>query len=141
MFVPVLENKGIKTDFDYIQKVISLIKKRANFISDFWNLSNFFFVAPINYDQTAQKNWTEQTPTIMNKVISILESIDDFLANNIETILKNWLNQNQIPIGKVMQPLRISLVGAMKGPDLFEIMQTIGKQETLQRIQKAIETL
>jgi len=141
MYLPILENKGIKKDIEYVKKVVSLIKERANFVIDFWGLSDFFFIAPTQYDEKARKNWTEQTPKLMKNLISIVENIDDFSVNSIETNVKNWLNQNQIPIGKLMQPLRMSLVGAMKGPDLFEIMQTIGKQETLQRVQTAIEKL
>jgi len=141
MFFPILENKGIKTDFDYLQKVVSLIKERADFVTDFWSLSEFFFVAPTQYDQKALKNWSEQTPELMKNLIAFLKTIEDFSATNIEVNIKNWLTQNQIAIGKLMQPLRISLVGAMKGPDLFQIIQTIGKQETLQRIYDAIQRI
>jgi len=141
MYIPILENKGIKIDFEYVQKVVSLIKERANFVTDFWNLSDFFFVAPIEYDEKARKNWKEETPEFIKSLISVLERIDNFSANVIEKKVKSWLNQNQMPVGKLMQSLRVSLVGAMKGPDLFAIMQTIGKQETLQRIQNALERL
>jgi len=141
MYLPVLEGKGINSNFEYVQKVVSLIKERANFVNDFWGLSDFFFVAPTKYDEKSRKNWKEETPELIKNLIPILENILDFSAENIEVTVKNWIEANQIGIGKVMQPLRMSLVGAMRGPDLFEIISTIGKQETLQRIKNAIERL
>jgi len=140
-YIPILENKGINVGFKYVEKVVSLIKERANFVTDFWNLSYFFFVPPAQYDEKARKNWNEQTSELMKNIISILENIDDFSANTIEITIKNWIETNQIGIGKVMQPLRVSLVGALRGPDLFEIISTIGKQQTLQRIKNARQML
>ena len=77
----------------------------------------------------------------MLTLISILESIEDFNSLNIETIVKEWITSKEIGFGKVMQPFRLSLVGEMKGPHLFDIAEMIGKSETISRIQKAIDTL
>ena len=77
----------------------------------------------------------------MQELISILEDIDTFHSANIESIVKDWLTKNEIGMGKVMQPFRLSLVGALKGPHLFDIVEVIGKEETISRIQKAIATL
>lgn len=141
VYLPVLEAKGITTDLVYVEKVISLVKERANFTNDFWELSDFFFVAPITYDEKAKKNWKEETPGYMQQLISILNSSPKFKAEALEKGVKNWITNNGIPMGKVMQPLRISLVGAMKGPDIFQIIETIGQQETIKRLQNAIEKL
>ncbi|HQA75472.1 glutamate--tRNA ligase family protein, partial [Flavobacterium sp.] len=100
-------------------EIVKLIKERANFVSEFWELSDYFFVAPTSYDEKAAKNWKEETPSLMKQVSEVLNSIDDFTSVNIETILKNWMTENEIGMGKVMQPLRLSLVGALKGPHLF----------------------
>jgi glutamyl-tRNA synthetase len=70
-----------------------------------------------------------------------LNSIDDFTSVNIETIVKDWMTQNEIGMGKVMQPFRLSLVGALKGPHLFDIVELIGKEETIKRLEKAITSL
>ena len=77
----------------------------------------------------------------MQQVISELEKIEDFTSANIETLLKEWMSANEIGMGKVMQPLRLSLVGALKGPHLFDIIEMIGKAETVKRIEKAIASL
>ena len=91
-------------------KIVSLIKERANFVSDFWELSDYFFVAPTSYDEKAAKNWKEETPNLMQQLISVLENIGDFTSVTIETIIKDWMTKNEIGMGKVMQPFRLSLV-------------------------------
>ena len=87
------------------------------------------------------KNWKEETPGLMLELIKILENITDFTSNTIETTVKDWMTENEIGMGKIMQPFRLSLVGALKGPHLFDIVEIIGKEETIKRIQKAITTL
>ena len=136
-FAPIIAEKGISTDLD-LTKIVSLIKERANFVSDFWELSDYFFVAPTTYDEKAAKNWKEETPNLMQQLISVLENIGDFTSINIETIVKDWMTKNEIGTGKVMQPFRLSLVGALKGPHLFDIVELLGKEETIKRLEKAI---
>ena len=142
LFTPILTEKGIKKETNFIVKVVSLIKERATFISDFWQLSNFFFENPEGYDEKAsRKNWKEGTSELMQELVTILTSIEDFNSQNIETIVKEWITSKEIGFGKVMQPFRLSLVGAMKGPHLFDIAEMIGKEQTIARIKKAIDTL
>ena len=140
-YAPILAEKGFSVADTVLTKVVSLIKERAHFVSEFWEMSDFFFVAPTAYDEKASKNWKEETPALMQELISVVEEITDFSSMNIETIVKDWMTKNEIGMGKVMQPFRLSLVGALKGPHLFDIVEVIGKDETIKRIQKAIATL
>lgn len=139
-FKTILDKKGISTTLD-LTKIVGMIKERANFVTEFWDLADYFFEAPTTYDEKAAKNWKEETPELMQKVISELEKIEDFTSATIETLLKEWMTANEIGMGKVMQPLRLSLVGALKGPHLFDIIEMIGKTETVKRIEKAIASL
>ena len=142
LFTVILKEKGVSSKKDYVKKVISLIKERATFVTDFWDLSSFFFEAPTVYDEKAiRKNWKEGTSDLMEQLISILETITNFNSQNIETNVKDWITSKEIGFGKVMQPLRLCLVGAMKGPHLFDIAEMIGKKETILRINKAIDNL
>jgi glutamyl-tRNA synthetase len=136
-------NRIGKCDFSFVEmtKIVSLIKERAHFVNEFWDLADYFFEAPTSYDEKAAKNWNSATPVLMQQVISELNNIEDFSSVNIETLLKEWMTTNEIGMGKVMQPLRLSLVGALKGPHLFDIIEMIGKAETIKRIEKAIQTL
>jgi len=139
-FAALLAEKGLSTTLD-LTRVVSLIKERAHFVAEFWDLADYFFVAPTTYDEKAAKNWKEETPGLMQQLIAVLKPIDDFTSITIETVVKEWLTQNEIGMGKVMQPFRLSLVGALKGPHLFDIVELIGKEETLKRLEKAIATL
>ena len=139
-FKTILDKKGISTTLD-LTKIVGMIKERAHFVNEFWDLADYFFEAPTSYDEKAAKNWKEETPGLMQQVISELNKIEDFTSANIETLLKEWMTANEIGMGKVMQPLRLSLVGALKGPHLFDIIEMIGKAETVKRIEKAIASL
>ena len=140
-FAPILYEKGIAVDYSTLVRIVGLIKERANFVAEFWDLGDFFFQAPSEYDAKASKNWKDDTASLMKRTCEELSNIEDFTSTNIETIIKNWMTENEIGMGKIMQPLRLSLVGALKGPHLFDIIEIIGKEETLRRIEKAIETL
>jgi len=142
-FSKIIESKDLNRYFSLVDlaKIVSLIKERADFVSEFYEMSDFFFIAPTSYDEKASKNWKAETPALMEELISVLEEISDFTSVNIETIVKDWMTKNEIGMGKVMQPFRLSLVGALKGPHLFDIVEVIGKQETISRLQTAITTL
>jgi glutamyl-tRNA synthetase len=140
-FSSILNEKDISVAHEKLVIIVSLIKERANFISEFWEMSDFFFQAPTSYDEKATKNWKEETPILLNQLIVVLNSIENFNSLNIETVVKDWMTENEIGMGKVMQPLRLSLVGALKGPHLFDIVELIGKEETIKRLEKAIASL
>ena len=129
-------------DIDYVSLVIDLIKERATFVSDFWSLSHFFFVAPKTYDEKAfKKAIKDETKTLMLELISIINSVDDYTVENLQTQIKGWITTNEIGFGKVMMPLRLALVGALQGPDVFNIMFLIGKAETVGRIEKLTNSI
>ncbi len=129
-------------DTQYIELAIGLIKERATFVSDFWDLSHFFFVTPTEYDEkSAKKAWKEDSLDLMKELILVIESVDDFTVENLQTVIKGWITSNNIGFGKVMMPLRLALVGALQGPDVFDIIYIIGKNETVQRIQNLTNNL
>ena len=140
-FQKILVEKGIKATDDYVEKVVSSIKERATFVSDFYDLSDFFFIAPTEYDAKALKNWKEDTGDILMEFAKELQSIEVFEARLIETRIKDWISAKEIGMGKVMQPLRLSLVGALKGPDLFDIIEMLGVKETIFRIENAVKKI
>ncbi|MEE9361917.1 MAG: glutamate--tRNA ligase [Cellulophaga sp.] len=127
---------------EYISTVVSLVKERATFVSDFWNLSHYFFVAPSSYAEKAvKKQWKEGSDAILKQIITVLEGIEDFSSENTEAIVKQWITDKELSFGKVIPPLRLVLVGDMKGPHVFDIMALIGKEACISRIQKAITIL
>lgn len=142
-----LKNKELdlpkdKNNADYVKQVVSLIKERATFVKDFWELGSYFFLAPREYDEKAvKKQWKEDTAAIMTQLISLLEGTEDFGSENLETQVKQWISENELSFGKVMPPLRLVIVGEMKGPHIFDIMALIGKTDSINRIKTAISVL
>lgn len=136
--MPVLNDKDIHAGTEVVEKVVGLIKDRADLITDLYGLSDFFFTAPQVYDPKAAKNWKEDTGSLMQHVTELIGSVERFEAKEVETKVKDWIQQNELGMGKIMQPLRIAMVGEMKGPDLFDIIATLGKEEAVNRLQKAI---
>ena len=142
LYLPILNEKGITKDKEFVLKVVSSIKERAVFVNDFWNLSSFFFETPTEYDAKAsKKNWKEGTVELMQELIVVLLSIENFSSENTEKEVKEWISGKEIGFGKVMQPLRLSLVGKLAGPHLFDIIAMIGKEETIKRLENAIKKI
>ncbi len=129
-------------DTNYIALVIGLIKERATFVSDFWDLSHYFFKTPTNYNEKASKKaLKDDTKTILKNVLDIIVPINNYNAETLQNDIKTWITTNNIGFGKVMMPLRLALVGALQGPDVFDIMFLIGKNETIKRIEKLMAQL
>lgn len=145
LFLPVLAAKGITSPAPAqatVERVVALIKERASFVSDFWELSDYFFVPPTTYAEKAvRKRWGEDTPGMLSQLASILETIETFTSTSVETKVKGWITDNEFSFGNVMPPLRLALVGDLKGPHLFDIMELIGKTESVRRIRTAISKL
>lgn len=134
-----LSTKNVTTNLD-VKRIASLLKERATFIKDLWEQGSFFFETPETYDpQASQKAFKPETPELLEKVISILEKEEDFSTENISEKTKSWITSEGIGFGKIMMPLRLALVGEMKGPDVFDIISILGKKESLLRIGKAIK--
>jgi glutamyl-tRNA synthetase len=127
-------------DPGYVELVVNLIKERATFPSDFWGLSHYFFKAPENFAEAAlKKAWKEHSKDLMLQLIAALETVDDSRVETLQTAVKGWITQNEIGFGKIMMPLRVALVGALEGVDVFDIIYLIGKSETIKRIQTLID--
>ena len=127
-------------DPDYVALVVDLIKERATFPSEFWGLSHYFFKAPETFAEAAlKKAWKEHSKDLMSQLIGVLETADDSSVDGILTTVKGWITENEIGFGKIMMPLRVALVGALEGVDVFDIIYLIGKNEAVKRIQTLID--
>ena len=116
-------------------------KRNVSFVSDLWPLCKFFFVAPSAFDKEdkfIRKNWRETTADEMRKFIEVLKTIDDFSVEGQKAVIDPWTEESGI---RPWNAWRICLVGAGQGPDMYELAAFLGKEETLSRMQYAIETL
>jgi glutamyl-tRNA synthetase len=142
IFRKILLKKNIIKDLDFIVKVVNMVKERANLIPDLWENANFFFEAPQEYDaKLVRKKWKENTASLLQSLIPHLEKITIFSASAIKSTFESYVNKNELGFGAVMLPLRLTIVGSGKGPDLFEIMALLGKKETIGRIHSGINAI
>lgn len=145
LFKPVLESNGIDTSNysdEFLAKVVSLVKGRVNFVKELWEQTRFFFVAPTEYAaKDVKKRWSEDTPRIMGELMDVLSGIGDFSSKPSEDIVIGWITEKGYHMGNVMNAFRLAVVGECKGPHMFDITELIGKEETLARIQRAVDTL
>ena len=141
LFTNLLIKKGIRYNKN-LEKIIGLIKERSTFIADFWEQGSYFFEAPNTYNEkAAKKAFKENTPQLLSKLVALFEECVDFSSESLTNKTKNWITENEIGFGNVMMPLRLALVGEMKGPDVFEIAAILGKKEVISRINKVIAFL
>jgi glutamyl-tRNA synthetase len=125
-----------------VTEVCRMMKDRVNFVKELWPLCSFFFVAPTEYDEkTVKKRWKEDSAETMTRLMALLEGLEDFSLENQEKVVHEWVEQNEMKLGNVMNAWRLTLVGEGKGPGMFDISAFLGKQETLSRMKRAIEVL
>jgi glutamyl-tRNA synthetase len=142
LFSFILKEKGIEAKMDKIETVVGLVKERAQFVHDLWDQANFFFEAPTQYDaKTVKKRWKENTPALMMELMKELSSVDDFSSAKTEEVVKAWITEKELGMGAVMNAFRLCIVGESKGPHMFDIVELIGKEETLSRIKAGIENI
>jgi len=134
--------KGIDSNTDVVQQIVQILKERITFVPDFWTEGYFFFEAPKDFNSKAvKKAWKDHTPEIISNLKTLIGEQNDFSKESIQPVIKNWIQSQHIGFGKVMQPLRLSLVGDMKGPDVFEIISLLGKDEVIKRLDFALNQL
>lgn len=141
-FIPILKSYGIDAPLDYVKESVHLVRERVSFVKEIWDNAWFFFKAPENYDEEViKKRWKPETATILQKFAITLLHLDVFDQVHLDELIKNFLRENAIGMGALMNPLRLCLTGGAIGPHLTEIMALIGKEETLKRIENALKKI
>ncbi len=142
-FLSDLEQRGYQPDKQYVAQVCDLVKEKASFITEFFDLAFFFFEKPVHYDQKViRKKWDEQAPAFFGQLRTALSRLDSFTADNIEDTFKR-MAQDEFGIkpGKFMQLFRVMITGMSYGPALFDALSLIGKDEVLERLDQALERI
>ncbi|TFH38901.1 MAG: glutamate--tRNA ligase [Bacteroidia bacterium] len=137
-----LATRGISAAMDKLVELTSMVKERATFVADMWNQSDFFFIAPSSYDESVvKKRWDENSPAVMKRLKEQLLAIDDFSSKNTEEKVKEWISDSSLSMGTVLTLFRLLIVGASRGPHLFDIIAWLGRDETVRRIDTGIAKL
>ena len=135
-----LQERGISPAQESTAAVVALVQDRLTLLTDLWDEAYFFFVAPVQYDEKAiRKQWKEETPEILTAVMTIIERASNTQPESLSALIKSWAHENGVKLGMIMAPLRIALVGALKGPDVLAICSALGRAECMRRIATAIE--
>lgn len=141
-FDKILRANGIEAPMPRVEAVVGMMKmKKINFIKELWPLCDFFFIAPKEYskeDKFVRKNWKEGTAEEMKQLASLLEGLEDFSVESQAKAVDAWAEKEGV---KPWNPWRVCLVAAGKGPDMYELAAFLGKEETLKRMNRAIEAL
>lgn len=123
-------------------KIVEAMKERATFVKDIYNNGKFFFEKPNSYDEKATKKaWNAETSTVMNDLAETLDSIELFERDFLKQLIHDFAEGKGLGMGKVMMPLRLALVGELKGPDVPDILEILGKQESVSRIKNAVNNI
>lgn len=137
-----LRARGFHFDINELETLIGLVKERVSFVKDLWNETDFFFIAPQTYDQEViKKRWKEDTPALMKELKTILESIEEFTPQVTESAIKLWITEKGYNTGNIMNALRLLIVGASRGPHIFDIICWLGKEETIGRIDRGLSVI
>lgn len=142
LFMPILKAHGVDAEPAYVEKVVGMMKDRVSFIKDLWDVASFFFVAPTEYDEkTRKKRWKEDSAAQLTEFIEVLREHEPFDIESTENAAKAWIESKGYHLGNIMNAARLALVGEGKGPHIFDITEALGKEESIRRIQRAIEVL
>ncbi|WP_421751375.1 glutamate--tRNA ligase [Croceimicrobium sp.] len=134
--------QGVEVSLEKAECIAALMKERAYFIKDLWEDSQFFFAAPQEYDEkTLRKKWNEEARAHVRELKNRFEALEDFSTENIEAAFKAYLSENELGFGKVGPGFRLAVTGMGMGPSMFEICAILGKEETLNRLNLALEQL
>ena len=142
LFQPILREHGVVVSDEIAGRAAGIMKERATFITDLWDLTSYFFIAPHEYDEKqVKKYWKGDNPAHLAEVREVLASIDDFSLENTERVVNAWIAGKGYGMGQVMNTLRLALVGAGKGPGMYDVTSFLGKEETLRRIDYLLANL
>jgi glutamyl-tRNA synthetase len=137
-----LRTHGHHVDIVDLEVLIRMVKERVSFVKDIWEQTDFFFTAPETYDaEVVKKRWKDDSAALLKELRAELEKTDDFSASSTEAVIKNWIERKGYNTGAIMNIFRLVIVGALRGPHMFDIISWIGKEETLKRIDKGVSVI
>ena len=118
-----------------LDKIGDLMKERVHFASEIMEKGSYFFEKPADFDQkVVKKKWKEDSVAVVKQLRSLFDAQVDFQATALEQVFKEYVEGEAIPFGLAMISLRLCLTGQGGGPNLFEIMDVLGKTETIRRL-------
>jgi len=138
----ILKENGVEAEDNFVETVCEQLKERATFVKDMWEEGKYYFSVPTIYDEkTIRKKWKEDTPKYVLELKNKLSVLSDFSSENIEVEFKKYLEENELGMGRLLPAFRVCLTGLGMGPSLFDIASLLGKEETIKRMETALEKI
>jgi glutamyl-tRNA synthetase len=142
LFMPIVKKKGFNPSHDSLVNLVSVVKERATFITDIWKEADFFFIAPDTYDEKElKKRWDDSSAVMIISLRKLVSSLEEFTPEEMEKTVREWVSASGFNTGNVFNIFRLLLVGACRGPRLFDIVEWLGKEETLRRLDTGLRKL
>ncbi len=138
--LPLATEKFGVTDLEFLKKVCALLKDRVSFVNDIVFANAFVFAAPENYSPDALKKLGAVNTAALSHLTVFINSVSDFSSSNIENSLKEFAETQQVKLGDLMKFTRISIVGDLSGPAVPDLMVLLGKDETIKRVNRFLDT-
>jgi glutamyl-tRNA synthetase len=127
---------------EYLLKVIHAMKERVSFVHEFYEKGSYFFEEPTTYEEAAlKKRWKEESPAILRKYSEKISTYENPVKEDFEKVLHETATEMNVGNGNVIHPLRLAASGVSGGPGIFEILDIIGKDKTINRISAILENL
>jgi glutamyl-tRNA synthetase len=141
--LPILQEKNIECSQENAVKISSIMKERVTFPHELWSEASYLFDRPESFDEgIVQSKWTQEAARIIAEFRQAVQQVTEPLTADVaKNTLQAVLDTQGVKIGKVMQALRLAVTGVGAGPDLMQIMEILGKQETTTRLGNALDKL
>jgi glutamyl-tRNA synthetase len=128
-------SKGIDSSDSTLTEICRLMKERVGFMQELIDKSQFFFDLPESYDEVNfNKRYKPENKVHFEKIAQLILQSEKWERDEVESSVKNYINENAVKMGDIFPILRIVLTGTMQGPDLFDTIILLGKEEVAQRI-------
>ncbi|WP_373501656.1 glutamate--tRNA ligase [Desulfococcus sp.] len=141
--MPFLQEKGVQADdAAYLVKVIQTLNARSKTLVEMAESALFYYQDAIAYDEAAlKKTFTPDAAAPMRQLIHELEALEDFSEKALEGAFLKVMELTGLKLGKIAQPVRVALTGRTASPGIFEIIEILGKEAVLKRLDAAVRII
>ena len=132
---------GKGSAISFLISIIELLKVRAKSLAEFINQSEYFFHDPVSYDKSGLKKWwkDDSANERVSTFLQYCEEISNWRKEDLEIAFKSFAELNECGLGKIIMPIRMAVCGTHNGPSIFEILELLGRDKTIHRIETALE--
>jgi glutamyl-tRNA synthetase len=140
LVIPILKEKGLEVELD--EKLIKIIKElsqRAKTLLDITNTINYFYTEEIEYEEKAKNKFLKaENKPVLQDLVDKLSNLSNFNMDETHKVFDRVMEERELKLGQIAQPVRVALTGGTVSPGIFEVMDILGKDEVLKRLNAAI---